>query len=91
MSDLTNALLGEFNPWTRIDYSDPSTFPDENRPCLVAWEWDAGHPDRNRLYELNDAGDDMRLWEITDDGDIKDWDGIDENPTHWMYVPEYQP
>ena len=77
--------------WTAIDYANPETFPDENRVCLVAWSYDSGHPMRNKMYEFNDAGDDMRMWGLADDGDVMDWDGIDENPTHWMYVPEYQP
>ena len=71
------------SPWTKLDYNNPETFPDANRPCLVAWDWDSGHPDRKRLYEFNDG-----MWEISNDCDIMGWGGAEENPTHWMYAPE---
>ena len=35
--DLKRVMRGDFSPWTRIDYADPSTYPDENRPCIVAY------------------------------------------------------
>lgn len=81
-------LRRDFRPWTKIDYSNPTTHPEENRPCLVAWDWDLGHPERKRMYEFNRG-----MWEISDDGDIKDWndDEIDGRPTHWMYAPELKP
>jgi hypothetical protein len=84
--------LEELSPqWTRIDYDDSDTYPDENRPCIVAWEFHSDHPERNAMYQFNDVGDDMRLWGEEISGDIMDWDGTEENPTHWMYAPELRP
>ena len=40
---------------------------------------------------FNDVGDDMRLWQNAIGDEVHDWDGTPENPTHWMYAPEYQP
>ena len=79
------------NPWVKIDYTDETTWPDENRPCLVAWEHIPSHSERWALYEFNDVGDDVRLWQNAIQDEVQDWDGKEENPTHWMYAPEYKP
>ena len=76
------------SPWTKLDYSNPATYPEENHPCLVAWDCHPEHPARHAMYRFNDVGDDMRLWGEAISGDIMDWDGAEENPTHWMYAPE---
>lgn len=81
----------EMSAWTEIDYDDPSTYPEENRPCIVAWENHPEHPDRYAMHVFNDVGDDMRLWQNAIGDEVHDWDGTLENPTHWMYAPEYQP
>ena len=77
--------------WTRIDYANLATYPEENRPCIVAWENHPEHPDRHAMHVFNDVGDDMRLWQNAIGDEVHDWDGTLENPTHWMYAPEYQP
>ena len=81
----------DFSQWNQIDYSDPSTYPSEHRPCIVAWENHPDHPDRHAMHVFNDVGDDMRLWQNAIGDEVHDWDGTDENPTHWRYAPEYQP
>ena len=83
--------LQELSAWKRIDYHDPSTYPEENRPCIVAWENHPEHPDRYAMHVFNDVGDDVRLWQNAIGDEVHDWDGTLENPTHWMYAPEYQP
>jgi len=83
--------LQELSAWNHIDYADPSTCPDENRPCIVAWELHPEHPDRHAMHVFNDVGDNMRLWQNAIADEVHDWDGTIENPTHWMYAPEYQP
>lgn len=77
--------------WVRIDYDDSDTWPDENRPCIVAWAEHPEHPDRHAMHVFNDVGDDIRLWQNAIGDEVHDWDGTDENPTHWRYAPEYQP
>ena len=89
--DLRRVIRGDFSPWNEIDYNDPSTYPDENRPCIVAWENHPEHPDRHAMHVFNDAGDDVRLWQNVLSDEVHDWDGTTENPTHWMYAPEHQP
>ena len=81
----------EMSAWTEIDYHDPSTYPDENRPCIIAWENHHEHPDRHAMHVFNDVGDDTRLWQNAIGDEVHDWDGVEENPTHWRYAPEYQP
>lgn len=81
----------EMSAWTEIDYNDPSTYPEENRPCIVAWAEHPEHPDRHAMHVFNDVGDDIRLWQNAIGDEVHDWDGTLENPTHWMYAPEYQP
>ena len=79
------------NQWVKIDYTDETTWPDENYPCLVAWGHIPFHSERWALYEFNDVGDDVRLWQNAIQDEVQDWDGKEENPTHWMYAPEYKP
>ena len=88
-ADAVKAGMG--NKWMRIDYDDSDTYPEENRPCIVAWENHPDHPERHAMHVFNDVGDDMRLWQNVLNDEAHDWDGVDENPTHWMYAPEYQP
>ena len=83
--------LQEASVWNHINYDDPDTYPEENRPCIVAWAEHPEHPDRHAMHVFNDVGDDMRLWQNAIGDEVHDWDGADENPTHWMYAPEYQP
>ena len=83
--------LQELSAWNHINYNDPSTYPEENRPCIVAWENHPDHPDRHAMHVFNDVGDDIRLWQNAIGDEVHDWDGTLENPTHWMYAPEYQP
>ena len=85
------AERGDFSQWNQIDYNDPSTYPEENRPCIVAWAEHPEHPDRHAMHVFNDVGDDIRLWQNAIGDEVHDWDGTDENPTHWRYAPEYQP
>ena len=87
---LKQALEASRSPWTKLD-NNPETFPEENHPCLVAWDCHSEHPARHAMYQFNDVGDDMRLWCEVISGDIMDWDGIEENPTHWIYAPELRP
>lgn len=88
---LKKALEASRSPWAKLDYNNPETFPEENHPCLVAWDCHPEHPARHAMYQFNDVGDDMRLWREAISGDIMDWDGTEENPTHWMYAPELRP
>jgi hypothetical protein len=83
--------LRELSAWNHINYTDPSTYPDENRPCIVAWAEHPEHPDRHAMHVFNDVGFDMRLWQNAIGDEVHDWDGTIENPTHWRYAPEYQP
>ena len=43
----------EMSVWNQIDYNDPSTYPDENRPCIIAWENHHEHPDRHAMHVFN--------------------------------------
>ncbi len=90
--DLKRVMRGDFSPWTKIDYANPSTYPDENRPCIVAWENHPEHPERHAMHMIiADFDTDALVWADCSTGESNGWWLDEHRPTHWMYALEYQP